>query len=83
MSFTTTAAHRSMHAGRHLRSRPARPATAAPVKAIKNGKVSGNELFDAIVFLGDALGLPRLHDADRTSECINLNALRASAAATW
>jgi len=81
MSFATTAC-RSMHAGRHLRSRPARP-VATPVKAIKNGKVSGNELLDAIVFLGDALGLPRLHDADRTSECINLTALRASAAAAW
>lgn len=72
---------RSMNTSRRLRASFTRPVAAAPVKVIKNGKVSGNELLDAILFLGDALGLPRLYDADRTIECINLAGLRAAAAA--
>ncbi len=73
---------RSMNSSRRLRSGPfVRAAEPTAVKIIRNSKVAGNELLDAIVFLGDALGLPRLHDADRTSECINLVALRAAAAA--
>ena len=73
---------RPLHAGRRLRQ----PATrgsghVTTVKVITNSQVVGDELFAAVAFLSDALGLPALNpDADRTAKAIDLNALRRAAA---
>ncbi|HEY1097988.1 MAG TPA: hypothetical protein VGF99_03630 [Myxococcota bacterium] len=80
MSFA--AATRSMNTGRHLRTRTvARDVSGSRsgTPVVKNAQVRGDELLEAVTFLGDVLGLPRLHDADRTSEVINIAALRAAA----
>ncbi len=84
MHFATATASRSMNTSRRLRSRSflrSLPDAAPVAKIVKTPLVRGNELFDAVTFLGEALGLPRLQDTDTTSEVINLAALRAAAAA--
>ena len=85
MNATAVSTSRSLHAGRRLRQ-PVRRGSghvSAPtgvVKAIINSRVVGDELFAAVTFLGDALGLPALKSADsqRTAP-IDLNALRRAA----
>ena len=83
MNATAVSTSRSLHAGRRLRQ-PVRRGSgyvSAPLKII-NSQVIGDELFAAVTFLGDALGLPALKSADsqRTAP-IDLNALRRAGSA--
>lgn len=77
------AAPSRMQPGRRLRSRPSgRAATpiARPIPVIANAQVRGSELLDAVLFLGEALGLPALHTTEeRTAKVINLEAIRSLA----
>lgn len=79
--YATTANVRPLHAGRRLRQPATRTSgQVGPVKVIMNSRVVGDELFAAVAFLSDALGLPALSpDADRTAPGIDENALRRAA----
>lgn len=53
--------NRSMN--RHHRTPAIRSSEGTGTKIVRNRHVRGSELLDAVVFLGEALGLPRLNDA--------------------
>ena len=53
--------NRSMN--RHHRTPAIRSTEGTATKIVRNRHVRGSELLDAVVFLGEALGLPRLNDA--------------------
>ena len=71
-----------LHPGRRLRqtARP-RMVAKAPVPTITNSLVRGEELLDAVLYLGEALGLPGITTtSERTVKVIHLDALRRLAA---
>jgi hypothetical protein len=58
---TMLTTNRSMN--RHHRTPALRSSEGTTTKIVRNPRVRGTELLDAVVFLGEALGLPRLNDA--------------------